>query len=289
MLLVLRVFAAIFMVGSLASAGLTVAPRDVLVPLRHGRFVITTLVIGWVVGPLFAILLLRLIPLEAPYATGLLLLALAPCAPPAAARARIAGGAPAYIAGFIVLSAVATVVVMVVAVPLMIDGLSASPWAILRPLLLLVLLPLVIGMWVKGRWPRAAARMMRPLDSMTLVTGGLLLLLVAIVFGPRVIETAGSHAFLTQVAFLGGMTLISWTCAFGLAHEHKSVLAIGMATRNLAAAGAPLVTVAHDPRVAVMLAITVPWMLVLSSLARNWIGRRVPPPDDAPVTGTVAL
>ena len=90
MLLVLRVFAAIFMVGSLASAGLTVAPRDVLVPLKHGRFVVTTLVIGWVVGPLLAILLLRLIPLEAPYATGLLLLALAPCAPPAAARARIA-------------------------------------------------------------------------------------------------------------------------------------------------------------------------------------------------------
>lgn len=288
-LLVFRVLAAIFMVGSLATAGLAVPPRDVLVPLKHGRFVVTTLVLGWLVGPLFAILLLRIIPLDASYATGLLLLSLAPCAPPAAARARSAGGDPAYIAGFIVLSAVATVVIMIVAVPLMIDGLSANAWGILRPLLLLVLLPLIAGMWVKERWPRTAARMMRPLDSITRVIGGLLLLLVAIIFGSRVIEAIGSYAIVAQVAFLGGMTLISWTCAFGLSHEHKSVLAIGMATRNLAAAGAPLITVDHDPRVIVMLAITVPVMVVLSTLARQWIGRRVPPPDDAAVTGTVSL
>jgi len=277
LLLAFRVCAAIFMAGSLMAAGLTVTPRDLRVPLTHARFVALSLVFGWVVGPLLAIVLVRVIPLDRSYATGLLLLSLAPCAPPAAASARRAGADPAYIAGFIVLSAVATVVVMLVAVPLMIDGLSANAWGILRPLLLLVLLPLLAGMWVNGRWPRTAARIVGPLESITRLVGVLLLLLVAILFGPRVIEAVGSLAIVAQVAFLGAMTLISWTCAFGLSHQQKSVLPLGMATRNLAAAGAPLLAADHDPRVVVMLAITVPVMVVLSTLARHWIGRRVRP------------
>jgi BASS family bile acid:Na+ symporter len=277
LLFVLRVCAAIFMAGSLMVAGLAVTPRDVLVPLKHGRFVVLSLVFGWLVGPVLAILLLRVIPLDSSYATGLLLLSLAPCAPPAAARARMAGADPAYIAGFIVLSAVATVVVMLVAVPLMIDGLSANAWGILRPLLLLVLLPLMAGMWVKGRWAHTAARIVRPLDSITRLIGALLLLLVAILFGPSVIEAVGSYAIVAQVAFLSAMTVLSWTCAFGLSPQHKSVLTLGMSTRNLAAAGAPLLTGDHDPRVVVMLAITVPVMVVLSALARHWIGRHARP------------
>ena len=52
LLVVLRICAALFMIGSLMGAGLAVAPRDALVPLKHGRFVVLSLVFGWLVGPL---------------------------------------------------------------------------------------------------------------------------------------------------------------------------------------------------------------------------------------------
>ena len=86
----MRLCVAVFVVSSLAEAGLGVAPRAVLAPLRHARFVFLTLIIGWLVCPAIAYLVIQVLPLATPYATGLVLLALAPGAPfaPAMARSR---------------------------------------------------------------------------------------------------------------------------------------------------------------------------------------------------------
>ena len=52
--LAMQISVVAFMLGSLAGVGLGVAPRDVLAPLTHGRFVLLTLVIGWLAGPAVA-------------------------------------------------------------------------------------------------------------------------------------------------------------------------------------------------------------------------------------------
>lgn len=61
--LVLWAGVVIFMVGSLASVGLGLAPRAAVAPLTHGRFVVHSLVASWVVCPVVAYVLLRVIPL----------------------------------------------------------------------------------------------------------------------------------------------------------------------------------------------------------------------------------
>src|SRR5688572_32271176 len=111
------------MVCSLGAAGLGVSPRAALAPIQNLRFVLLTLIGGWIMGPAIAVLLVAVLPLDPPYALGLLLLALAPCAPFAPPLMRAAGGAPAYIAGFMLVSTVATVVLMPVGVPLLVPGL----------------------------------------------------------------------------------------------------------------------------------------------------------------------
>src|SRR4051812_41809991 len=114
----------LFMVGSLGGVGLRVTPRDLLRPLKHTRFLIISMVTSWVVCPLIAVLVLKFVPLAQPYAAGLMLLSLAPCAPFAPAMVRIARGDASYLAAFMVLSAVTTVIFMPVGVPLLLGSVQ---------------------------------------------------------------------------------------------------------------------------------------------------------------------
>jgi bile acid:Na+ symporter, BASS family len=261
------------MVGSLASVGLGLAPRDALAPLKHGRFVAATLFVSWVVCPATAYLLLEVIPLEQPYATGLLLLALAPCAPFAPTMVNTARGDPAYMAAFTVLSAVATVVIMPVAVPLLVRGLTADPMTIARPLLFFVLLPLALGTMLRGARTQAAERVRPAIALITNVAGSVVLVLIAIVHGRGLLDAIGSYAIATQVIFLAVITVAAHVLGFGLADEQRTVLTIGTCTRNLGAALAPLAAIDRDPRAVVMIAIAAPVTIALSVLAARVLSR----------------
>jgi predicted Na+-dependent transporter len=271
---VLRAGVILFMVGSLAGLGLALAPRDALVPLRHGRFVVLALVVPWVIYPAIACLVLWLIPLEQPYATGLLLLALAPCAPFAPAMVQNARGDPAYMAAFVVLSALATVAIMPAAAPLILPGLSGNMLAIARPLVVFVLLPLACGVVVKAVRPRVAERALPGVATATNIAGAVVLVLIVVLYGRGVIDAIGSHAILAQVVFLAVATCAADVCGASLADEQRSVLTIGSCTRNLGAALAPLTAVDRDPRAMVMIVICAPVTIVLSGLVARALNRR---------------
>jgi len=270
----------VFVVSSLAEAGLGVAPRAVLAPLRHGRFVVLTLIVGWLVCPAVAYLLVQALPLAAPYATGLTLLALAPGAPFAPSLARLVRADSAYMAAFMLLTAAVTVVLMPVGVPLLIPGSAAAPGVIARPLLLLVLLPLLAGVTIRGLRPGIADRTRPLLAGVTrALTLGLLVLLV-VVHGHSVLEAVGSFAILAMLIFVAGVTLVAYLLGADLADEQRSVLTIGMCTRNLGAALAPAAAIDPDRRVIVMIVIAVPIMLVVAAVTVRMLARAQPPVRD---------
>jgi BASS family bile acid:Na+ symporter len=266
------------MVGSFAGVGLGLAPRDVLAPLRHARFVALTLTVSWVVCPAIAYLVLQLIPIETPYATGLLLLALAPCAPFAPRMVQTARGDPAYLAAFTMLSAAVTVVVMPMAVPVMVQGLAADPLTVARPLVLFVLLPLLVGTIVRSLYERAAEWLRSRVALLTNVLGAVLMVAIVVIFGRAVYDAIGSYAIVTQVVFLAAVAVAAHVLGVGLSNEQSSVLTIGVCTRNLGAALAPLTAVDSDPRAIVMIAIGAPVTIVVSALVARWLGRRVVSP-----------
>ena len=275
----------VFVVSSLAEAGLGVALPAVLAPLRHARFVVLTLIVGWLVCPAIAYVLIHALPMAAPYATGLTLLALAPAAPFAPALARLARADPAYMAAFMVLTAAATLVLMPVGVPLLIPGSTAAPGAIARPLLLLVLLPWLAGVTIRGLRPGAADRIRPLLAGITraLILG--LLVLVLAVHGRSVLEAVGSHAILAMLIFVGCVTLVAYLLAADLADEQRSALTIGMCTRNLGAALAPAAVIDPDQRVIVMIVMAVPIMLGVAAVTLRMLARWQPPVRDAGAAG----
>ena len=102
-----------------------------------------TLLWGWVVGPAFALLLTKVLPLAEPHALGLLIFSLAPVAPMVSLLARRARSDMDFTAALIPLAMVATVVLLPLLVPWLMKRLTLNTWALAKPLLLLVLLPLV--------------------------------------------------------------------------------------------------------------------------------------------------
>src|SRR5512137_1035406 len=151
--ILLKISVVIFMAGNLLDLGLRLNLKEALQGLRDVRFVSLSVLWAFVLCPVLAYGLTLVIPLTPPYAMGLILLSMAPCAPLLPMMADRARGDLNYAASFILLASAGTVVYMPLAVPLLVKGLTVSAWAIAKPMLLLVLVPLVIGVVIQGRSP----------------------------------------------------------------------------------------------------------------------------------------
>ena len=71
-MILLKLSLVVFMAGNLLGMGLRLNVQDALAGLRNVRFVIFTLVWGFVLCPALAYVITLVIPLEYPYATGLI-------------------------------------------------------------------------------------------------------------------------------------------------------------------------------------------------------------------------
>ena len=116
-------------------------------------------VANFVVAPALAYTLTKVVPLDSSHTIGLLLLGGAAGAPFLPKLAEMARGDIAFSVGLMLLLMVGSVALMPVVLPLLIPGLSAGPWQLLRPLLFTMLLPLAAGLVVKNRSERWAARL----------------------------------------------------------------------------------------------------------------------------------
>ncbi len=273
--LLLQITLVIFMVGNLLDMGLRLKLREALDSLRNVRFVVLSLLWGFVLCPALGWLLTKIIPLEQPYAIGMVLLGMAPCAPFLPAMVDKARGNLAYAAAFMLLASVVTVVYMPLAVPVMVEGFTADAWTIAKPLVIFLMVPLAIGMAIPRASEPAAARLQPIVKKATGIDTLLMLLLCVIVYGKGFAGAAGSYAFGTQILFFSVATAATYGLSFGLPQGQKSVLALGMSTRNLGAAFAPLFAVPDiDQRAIVMVAIGVPMQTIASLLAARWFARR---------------
>jgi BASS family bile acid:Na+ symporter len=239
--------------------------------------VVLSLLWGFLLCPALAYLLTKVIPLEQPYAIGMILLGMTPCAPFLPMMVDKARGDLAYAAAFMLLASVVTVVYMPLAVPVLVKGLTADAWTIARPLLYFLMVPLAIGMAIQRVAAPVAARLQPIVKKTTGIDTLLMLVLCVVVYGKEFISAMGSYAFGTQILFFSVATAATYGLSFGLPQGQKSVLALGMSTRNLGAAFAPLFAIPDvDQRAIVMVAIGVPMQTIASLLAARWFARRAP-------------
>jgi BASS family bile acid:Na+ symporter len=222
------------------------------------------------------------LPLSEPYAMGLLLLGLAPCAPLLPGMVDKAHGDVNYAASFMLLASAGTVVYMPLMVPLLVKGVTVSAWTVAKPMLFLVLIPLVIGIAIQRSRPAIASSIHPYVSKGTGIDTLLMLLLVVVIYAKGFTAAVGTWAILAQVLFFTLTIAASYALAFGVPPARKSVMTLGLSTRNVGAALAPLL-VATDaaPETTVMVTLGIPMMGLFSFIAARIFAGRNAPADPA--------
>lgn len=224
----------VFAVTSMLAAGLGHTVESIFVPLRRLPRVLRSLTSNFVFAPVLAFLLLRIFALEQEHAIGLFLVASAAGAPFLIKLTQLARADVAFAASLLVLFLPATVLFLSIVLPLVLPQADVSAWAIARPLVFYMLLPLAVGILVRSLAARFAARSRRVLSDVS--TAVLVLVFVAILIANwQGILGIGIRAIAAAFCFVIGAFVLGWL--FGSRQPGtREVVALGTAQRNIAAA-----------------------------------------------------
>jgi len=272
---VFTIVVVIFTMANLAAMGLELNVREAAKAFWNPRFVVLTIVWGWVAGPAIAWLITRIIPLSEAHAAGLLLISLAPTAPFFPLMVRKAHGDMHFAAAFMLLTTVATVVLLPLLAPLLIKGLTVDAWSLAKPLLMMVLFPLVIGVALKVHAEPLADKLFPVVKKI----GGIFLLitlvLTLVLYGRDMLGAVGSFAPGAQILFFIVITALSYKIGFGLKQGQRSGIALGMCTRNIAAVFAAFFGITNPPSgLFVMIVLVVPLAAIVAlAAARVFAGQ----------------
>ena len=258
----------IFTVSNLAAMGLQVEMPNVILALRNKKALALIFVWGWVLGPALGYLITKLLPLAEPYVIVMLLASLAPCAPFLQQMVGKARGDMGFAGALIPLVAVGTVVLMPLMAPLLIKGVTISTWSLAKPLLLTILLPLVIGAAIRHYAATTATAIFPTVKSIAQLSTLVTIVWCLLIYGRGMLNTAGELALGSMTLFMVGMALITYRLGFGMEQNQRSVMALGMGTRNVAAVLAAAFAIPNaDPRIVVMVIMWTLWSVVLAAIA----------------------
>ena len=263
-----------FVVSSMLAVGVGLTVGQIMAPLRNGKLVSLALLANFVLMPLSALVIARLLRLDEPLGIALLLLGTAAGAPFLPKLAGIAKSNLAFAVGLMVLLMVLTVGYMPLVLPLLLKGVSIDAAKIARSLVLLMLLPLGAGLLLKARFCHVADRIRTPLNRISSLSLALLIVLLLVTNIQNVVGLFGTRGILASILFLLGGAGIGWLLG-GPAFGTKGVLALGTAQRNIAAALVVGGKNFDDPNVVVMVVVVaVVGLLILMPLARVLGSRR---------------
>ena len=258
----------VFTVSNLAAMGLQVKMPDVLATLKNIKALTLIFVWGWILGPVVGLLITKLLPLDEPYVIVVLLCSLAPCAPFLQQMVGKANGDVGFAGALIPLVAVGTVVFMPIIAPYLIKGLTISAWALAKPLLLTILIPLIIGAAIRHFADQGANKIFPAVKVVAQISTLLTVIWCLVLYGKSMLNTAGEYALLAMTIFMVGVAIITYIFGFGLKQNQRSVMSLGMGTRNIAAVFAAALAIPNpDPRIMVMVIMWTLWSVVLAAIA----------------------
>jgi len=224
-----------FPISSMLAIGLTYTLKQITGPLRHANRVFRALVVNFVLVPLLAVGIARLLSLDPGLAAGVILVGTAAGAPFLIKLTQAASADTGLSATLLVLLMPLTALYMPLVVPLLVEDASVSAVAIAVPLLLTLIVPLVVGLVVDSALPRLAKRL-RPVAVSTSSIALLVLIASTLVLnGPRFLNLLGTGA-ITAVVLL---TLSAFGVGYlisGAGFNRRAVMGLGAGQRNIAAA-----------------------------------------------------
>src|SRR5215467_13032869 len=257
-----------FVISSMLAVGVSLTVSQIVAPLRNGKLVSLALLANFVLMPLGALAIARLLRLDEALGIGLLLLGAAAGAPFLPLLAQIAKSNLAFAVGLMVLLMVVTVGYLPVVLPLLLPGVAVNPMEIAKSLVLLMLLPLAIALGVKAKLPSVAARLKPGLGKVSTVSLVLVIVFLTAFNIRSVLAVFGTGGILAGLLFLAVGYGVGWLLG-GPGADTRRVLGLGTAQRNIAAALVVAGQSFKDPNVVVMVVVVaIVGLLLLIPLSR---------------------
>ncbi|WP_413173719.1 bile acid:sodium symporter family protein [Anabaena azotica] len=250
-----------FVVATMFGTGLKLTVQQIWQPLRDIRLVVLSLLTNFILVPLFVYLLLQVVPLTEPVKDGLIIMALASGPPALPKLAQIVKGNLAFSTGLMMMLMFGTVFYMPIVLPLVLQGVEVNSWDIAKPLIVMMLTPLGIGLLIKAKYEDVALN----LQTITFKISNFGLLLG---LGVRLIVHFSEIIVLlkTGVIFVCAIFIIfSFTVGYllgGPGIDTQRVLGVGTAQRNFAAALLIGTSNFDDPNVISVIMVTSLLMMV---------------------------
>ncbi|OSO89220.1 sodium:proton symporter [Cylindrospermopsis raciborskii CENA303] len=139
----------LFVVATMFGTGLKLTLQEIWQPLANTRLVIFSLITNFLLVPVFVYLLLTVISVTEPVKDGFMIMALASGPPALPKLAEIVKGNLAFATGLMMLLMLGTVFYLPITLPFFIEGVQITPWDIGKPLIFMMIIPLVIGLSIK--------------------------------------------------------------------------------------------------------------------------------------------
>jgi BASS family bile acid:Na+ symporter len=265
----------IFTVSNLAVMGLQSNMSEVIAGLKNKKALVLIIVWGWVLGPALALLIAWIIPISESFVIGLLLYSLAPCAPFLPLMVPKARGDMSFTGALVPLVAVATVVLTPLMAPLLIEGVTLSVGALAKMFLLSILLPLIIGAALNYYTETFATKIFPAVNVIAKLSALGTIVYALVLYWREMLATAGSFGLLSMTIFMVVIGWITYKLGFGLKQSQRSVMSLGMLSRNgavvlLAAMAIPDV----NPLVITYVVMYVVWSVIIAAIAARIFGKQ---------------
>jgi len=225
----------LFVVTSMLAMSLSLSVQQMTQPLKNVRLVLLALLANFLLVPLLAYAITKVIPLDQSLQIGVILLGTAAGAPFIPKLVQGAKGNVAYAVGLMFLIMVVTIFYLPIILPLLLPGVEVNPWDIAKSLIATMLIPLLIGMLIKSHSPDVAdhwAPVMNKISSLSV----LILLVVGLGLNiSNILSFIGTLGIGAMVLLILGSLLIGLLFG-GRDPGVRSAMGLSTANRNGAAA-----------------------------------------------------
>jgi predicted Na+-dependent transporter len=264
----------VFVICSMLSMGLSLTVGQIIDPLRNIRLVVLALVANFLLVPILAVFISRVFSLDKPLEIGLILLATAAGAPFLPKLAEVAKGSAAFSVGLMVLLMVVTIIYLPLVLPLLLGDVDVNPWDIAQSLIVLMLMPLAIGLFIRARYVETAAKLQPTFAQASNIAILFLTVLGLVLNFENMIDLVGSMGILAGIVFILGALVVGYLLG-GSEGELKSVMGLGTAQRNISAALVVAAQNFDDPNVVTYLMVLAVIGLVILMPAAGELGKRI--------------
>ncbi|MEM9954453.1 MAG: bile acid:sodium symporter [Chloroflexota bacterium] len=262
----------VFVVTSMFELGLGLTIREIMIPMKRVGLVTKVIIANFVVAPLGAFAIARVMQVDQQFAIGLFILGVAAGSPFAAKFSKIAKGDMAFVTGMMAILQLGTIVFAPFLLTLMLENIEINTVSMVRTLVMTMFAPLALGLFIRARYDEIASIMRPYITQISSVALILQIVLTIFTGGGELLSLVTTGAIVAAVLF----TLLNLAVGYYFSetqHDIRVVAGLVTAQRGISAA---LIIAAQNfsaPRVIVMVIVGAALMLIINFFVSGELGK----------------